>query len=147
MPIFPGGDEGKGKGEGNEEAPAEDLDNKGKGKGKDKGLAPDPRSFHTIGILKRARDPNFQYWLWFYKSTLKRFLVWHWRDMQKYSDPATTAKWVEAMQIMELDRKAQRDMILLAYTGHKGRTLANKLMFHLLSYKAVGDPDFQNLSN
>ena len=110
-------------------------------------MAPDPRIFHTIGVLKRADDPNLAYWLWLYKCALKRILVWHWRDMQQYSDPETSLKWVHAMQLMELDRKAQRDLILLAYSGHKGRTLANKLMFQLLSYKALSDPDYENLSN
>ena len=131
------------------EAPDEDLpEEKGKGKGKGpKGMQPDPRTFHTIGILKRANDPNLAYWTWQYKCALKRILVWQWRDMQQYYDAHTTLKWVHAMQLMELDRKAQRDLILLAYSGHKGRTLANKLMFQLLSYKALSDPDYENLSS
>ena len=51
------------------------------------------------------------------------------------------------MHLLELDCKAQRDMFLLAYSGVKGRTMANKLLFELLSYWAVKDPEYENLSN
>ena len=119
----------------------------GKGKGKDKGKDPASRTFHTLGIMKLRDDPHFGYWEWAYKGALKRILVWQWRDMQMYSDPATTQKWVLAMQLLELDRKSQRDMFLLAYTGPKGRTMANKLLFRILSYKAISDPEYENLSN
>ena len=47
------------------------------------------------------------------------------------------------MKLLELDRKAQRDLILLAISGLKGRTMANKFLHELLLQHATKDPCLQ----
>ena len=104
------------------------------------------RRLHSIGVLKRTQDPHFEFFEWHYKQTLHRLLVWDWKLLQSGYDDRACRKWVQCMKVLELDRKATRDMFLLAISGIKGRALANKLLFELLINHAT-KPEYEDLSN
>ena len=53
---------------------------------------------------------------------------------------------MEISQTLELDRKAQVDLFLLAHSGEAGRSEANEILWELLSIGAL-TPDHKDLSN
>ena len=66
--------------------------------------------------------------------------------LQAGSDRNTELLWREVMEVLELDRKARRDLYLLAQSGKVGRCHANKLLWDLLSGPAL-DPRYPDMSN
>ena len=54
--------------------------------------------------------------------------------------------WWEIMQVLELDKKAQLDLIVLAQSGPVGRCHANKIMWDLMANWALVRT-YQDLSN
>ena len=54
--------------------------------------------------------------------------------------------WIEILRTLELDKKAQVDLFLLAQQGHAGRTEANEILWGLLSDHALRTP-YRDLSN
>ena len=92
-------------------------------------------------------DPHAGYFEWLYKKTLHRALTNDWHLLQGPCDQVAVKMWVDVMKLLELDRKAQREMFLLAYSGPKGRTMANKFLHELLLQHATKDPAYRNLSS
>ena len=54
--------------------------------------------------------------------------------------------WYLIFRVLELDRKAQLDLMLLAQSGHIGRGHANKIMWDLMSKWAL-DVTYEDLSH
>ena len=54
--------------------------------------------------------------------------------------------WWKIFQVLELDKKARLDLVLLAQSGGVGRTYANKIMWDLLSNWAL-EYTYRDLSN
>ena len=54
--------------------------------------------------------------------------------------------WYLIFRVLELDQKAQLDIMLLAQSGHIGRGHANKIMWDLMSNWALDDM-YEDLSN
>ena len=100
----------------------------------------------SLGLLKHNRDPAFPWYEWQYLKTIKRFLLYHWRDMQTKYDEETLQSWVYAFRVLELDRKAQRDLMLLSHSGLVGRTKANRILHSLLHDEGL-HPDYWDLSH
>ena len=54
--------------------------------------------------------------------------------------------WWEVFQVLELDKKSQRDLLILAHGGPVGRSYANKILWKLMSDWAL-DGTYRDLSN
>ena len=54
--------------------------------------------------------------------------------------------WWEILQVLEIDKKAQLDLLILAQSGPVGRAHANKTLWDLMSNWAL-NPTYQDLSN
>ena len=100
----------------------------------------------TLGWLKHLRDPCFQYFEYHYLKVLYKFLTKDWGLLQKGTDEAALEKWVQVMAVLELDRKATTDLVLLAQSGVVGRTHASKLLWHLMTVDAL-DGTYEDLSH
>ena len=81
------------------------------------------------------------------------FLTWvyeiltkHWGLVQGGSDMRALSKWAEIFMTLELDRKAQADLMLLAHHGPAGRCEANEVLWELLSVWAL-KPEYEDLSH
>ena len=61
-------------------------------------------------------------------------------------DEHATRQWWEVMQVLELDKKAQLDLMVLAQSGPVGRCHANKVMWDLMANWALVRT-YQDLSN
>ena len=55
-------------------------------------------------------------------------------------------KWLEIFMTLELDKKSQLDLLLLAQAGEAGRSEANEIMWTLLSIWAL-KTHYEDLSN
>ena len=91
-------------------------------------------------------DPAWKYFEWQYQKLIHSYLTEKWYMLQAGSDPNTELLWREVMEVLELDRKARRDLFLLAQSGRVGRCHANKLLWDLLSGPAL-DPRHTDMSN
>ena len=96
--------------------------------------------------MKILEVPGWQYFEWRYKKMLHMSLTSKWKDLQSKRDPDTTEWWRGLFRMLELDRKSQRDLWLLAQSGVVGRTYFNYIMWEILSVNAAG-PDYEDLSH
>ena len=99
-----------------------------------------------MGMMKILQVPGWQYFEWRYKKMLHISLTSKWKDLQSKRDPDTTEWWRGLFRMLELDRKSQRDLWLLAQSGDVGRTYFNYIMWEILSVNAAG-PDYADLSH
>ena len=76
----------------------------------------------TLGWLKHRYDPQDPYLEWQYLQIIHYFLTKRWWILQGGVNEEALNEWVLAMQVLELDKKAQRGLFLLAQSGHVGRT-------------------------
>ena len=77
---------------------------------------------------------------------IQETLTKDWFDAQGGQDVRARRKFLEICQTLELDRKAQVDLVLLAQQGHARRTEFNEILWELLSTVAL-DPEYRDLSN
>ena len=77
---------------------------------------------------------------------LHKCLTVDWHRLQGGVGDETLSKWLLIFRVLELDRKAMVDFMLLAQSGLVGRTYANKLLWKLLSNWAL-DPAYEDLSH
>ena len=91
----------------------------------------------TLGWLKYLEDPSFEHFEWHYLKFLKENLTTKWHLIQFGVDGEALNLWYLVFKVLELDKKAQLDMMLLAHSGHIGRGCANKLMWDLMSNHAL----------
>ena len=100
----------------------------------------------TLGWLKWLDYGGWPYFEWQYRKVIHKYLTTQWYLLQGGFDAESAALWREVMEVLELDRKARRDLFLLAQAGVPGRTFANKLLWDLLSGPAL-DPRYPEMSN
>ena len=100
----------------------------------------------TLGWLKFLEDEHFAYWEYQYLKFLRKSLTTDWFILQSGVDNETLKKWCAIMRVLELDKKARVDLLLLAQSGIVGRTQANKLLWNLMSNWAL-DPTYEDLSH
>ena len=74
------------------------------------------------------------------------FLTKRWWILQGGVQEEALHDWILVMEVLELDKKARRDLFLLAQSGHVGRSQGNQLLWHLLSTHA-NYPAYLDLSN
>ena len=100
----------------------------------------------TLGWLKHLNDPYFEYFEYHYLKVIHRFLTDRWWILQSGFDEEALQEWMQVMKVLELDKKATMDLILLAQSGLPGRCKANEVLFQLLSKEAL-DPTYEDLSH
>ena len=66
--------------------------------------------------------------------------------MQSRSDSHALTLLKHVLKVIELDKKAKRDLFLLLQSGPVGRTHGNKLLWRVLAGPAL-DPVYRDLSN
>ncbi len=93
----------------------------------------------TLGWLKHSKGPQFPWFEWHYLHFIKKCLTTDWKQIQGGSGDETMQIIIEIFNVLELNTKARMDFTLLMHTGPVGRTLANKLMWTLLSDWALDD--------
>ena len=71
-------------------------------------------------MLEWTKDPVYDYFHWHHLTLLKQLLTRDWWILQGGQDMQAMNKWMEAMEVLELDQKACRDMLLLAQQGLVG---------------------------
>ena len=107
---------------------------------------PPGRNLTTLGWLKWMQDLGFAYFEWQYLKFIKMNLTDYWEDLQRSTSRATLFKLIHIFEVLELDKKAQVEFILLSQSGTPGRTCANKVLWELLSSWAL-DPAYEDLSH
>ena len=91
----------------------------------------------TLGWLKHLDSPEFAYWESVYLKYLHKVLTTDWPSMQGGTGPETLQMWLDLVRVLELDKKAKRDLMLLAHSGVPGRTCTNQVLWNLCSYWAL----------
>ena len=100
----------------------------------------------TLGWMKLVRHIYFHWYEYQYLRFLHTCLTRDWWIIQGGVDAEALAKWHQIFEVLELDRKARRDFMLLVHSGLPGRAEANEIMWSLLSYWAL-QPQYRNLSS
>ena len=117
-----------------------------KGEGKGKGRGKDTVKYTTLGLLKQQGHWQFEFLEWWYLVFIRECLTTYWGIIQRGSGAQALERWNLIFLVLELDRKAQLDLMLLAHTGLAGRAEANEILWDLLSIWALKD-DYLDLSH
>ena len=107
---------------------------------------PPKATLTTLGWLKYLHDPSLEHFEWHYLKFLHQCLTTKWYTIQFGVDDETLELWYLVFKVLELDPKAQLDVMLLAQSGHIGRGHANKVMWDLMSTWALEDT-YEDLSH
>ena len=104
--------------------------------------------YTTLGYLKTIGHPNFRFYEFTYLKFIHRCLTVDWGLIQRGIDQETEGLglWMKIFLALELDTKAQQDLMLLAQSGLVGRAEANMVMWNFLSSWAL-KPEYLDLSN
>ena len=105
-----------------------------------------PKVYRTLGRLKVASVEGFLYFEHKFLCWVHEVLTYHWDTVQGGTDIHATRLWHEIFMTLELDRKAQGDLMLLAHEGLVGRSEANEILWELLSVWALR-PEYEDLSH
>ena len=100
----------------------------------------------TLGWLKWYDDPSFKHLEWHYLKFLHENLTTKWHLIQFGTGGEALDLWYLIFKVLELDQKAQLDLMLLSHSGHIGRGQANKIMWDLMSDWALC-PTYADLSH
>ena len=100
----------------------------------------------SLGLLKAIDHPFFPLLEWRYHLFIRKCLVEYWPPLQCGADEVALGMRKLIFLVLEIDRKAKLDFMLLAQSGENGRALANELLWNLLSNTALNG-DYRNLSN
>ena len=106
----------------------------------------EPREYRSLGLLKNAHDPHFRFFEHQFLSWVRRALTHYWGLTQGGRDAEALRRWSQIFLRLELDKKAQQDIMLLAHLGEAGRAEANEVLWKLLSHWAL-IPEYRDLSN
>ena len=100
----------------------------------------------SLGYLKHISHESFPYYEWMHLAWIKTCLTLDWPRLQQGTSKEAMEMWMFIFWRLELDRKAQLDMLLLAQLSEAGRTEANEILWSLLSIWAL-KPDYEDLSS
>ena len=96
--------------------------------------------------MKHIGHPYFPYYEHHYLSFIKRCLTVNWPLIQGGYDENALFQWQAIFVILEFDKKAIADIMLLAHSGEAGRAEANELLWYLLSDVALRY-DYRDMSH
>ena len=104
------------------------------------------KTLTTLGWFKWLNHWNFAYYENVYLQFIKQCLTVNWALIQGGVGPEALELWYLIFLTLELDRKAQVDLMILAHSGEAGRSEANELLWTLLSIWALR-PEYEDLSH
>ena len=104
------------------------------------------RRYTTLGWLKFTNHPLFRFYALQYLHFIRIALTDWWGAIQCGTNEQALRCWQKVFEVLELDRKACADIMLLAHSGLVGRVKANQLLWNLLSNIAL-KPDYRDLSH
>ena len=107
---------------------------------------PPAEKLTTLGWLKHLNDPCFYFWEHYYLKFLHKNLTTNWVNLMCGVDIQAMQLWWEVFQVLELDKKSQLDLLILAQSGPVGRSYANKILWDLMSRWAL-EGTYRDLSN
>ena len=81
--------------------------------------------------MKATEYPDFLYYEYRFFKWVQKTLTADWGTAQGGFDGRGKVMWIEILRTLELDKKAQADLFLLAQQGHAGRTEANEILWGL----------------
>ena len=111
--------------------------------------APPPaphQTLTTLGHLKRINHPFWRFYERRHLVFLQTMLTTGWSVIQGGSSSECLKIWIQIFVTLELDRKSQVDLLLLAQSGEAGRAEANEILWELLSVWAL-KPEYEDLSH
>ena len=100
----------------------------------------------TLGWLKFLNDPAWPWWEHYYLKFLHKALTTDWHEIQFGVNQRAIELWWMIMKVLELDKKSQLDLLILAQSGPVGRSWANRIMWNLMSDWAL-EGTYRDLSN
>ena len=100
----------------------------------------------TLGILMNCNHPAKAFYEHRFLVWIKECLTTKWPLIQGGNDKEALKCWLTIFWVLELDRKATLDIMLLAHQGGVGRCEANEVLWQLLSIWAIKRP-YEELSN
>ena len=77
--------------------------------------------------------PGWKYVAFWYLKCIKKRLTEDWALIQGGQDDYAMQKWIDIFVLLEVDLKAQTELMILAQSGPVGRTCANKFLWDMLS--------------
>ena len=83
--------------------------------------------------MKAEGINGWKYLEHWYLKIIKMYLTQEWALIQGGKDSYAVRRWLDIMLLLEVDLKAQKELMLLAQSGDVGRTCANKVVWDLLS--------------
>ena len=98
-----------------------------------------------MGILIWLEKPGHEWMEWKYLQTIHWILTKRWYIVQGGMGKEGLAEWMAIMNLLEMDKKARRELFLLLQSGYVGRVLANKLMWEILTTLAI-EPPYYDIS-
>ena len=104
------------------------------------------RTYRTLGHLKACNIQSFRWFEHKFLCWVHEVLTYHWGSVQGGRNAHTAHLWQQIFHTLELDRKAQGDLMLLAHEGEVGRSEANEILWDLLSRWALR-PEYEDLSH
>ena len=100
----------------------------------------------TLGLMYYYNHPHFAYFEAKHLHFLHTCLTSKWWKLQAGAGQETLEILLNIFRVLELDRKAQQDFMLLFQSGLVGRTQANKVLWDLLSKWSLELP-YEDLSH
>ena len=79
-------------------------------------------------MLQASNHPDFLYYEYKFLKWVQKTLTADWATVQGGFDGRAKVMWIEILRTLELDKKAQVELFLLAQQGHAGRAEANGIL-------------------
>ena len=104
------------------------------------------QNLRLLGLMAVNQDPYFGYFEHWYLQWTYMQLTRNWPYIMCEPSSHGMTLWADIFECLELDRKSQMDLLLLAHLGLAGRSEANKILWDLLSYWGL-DRRYRDLSH
>ena len=96
--------------------------------------------------MKHLDDPTLPWWEHYYLKFLRKNVTINWAHLMFGVDKKAMQLWWEVFQVMELDKKSQLDLRMLAQSGPVGRSYANKILWDIMANWAL-QRTYRDLNN
>ena len=107
----------------------------------------DPVSdLRTLGWMKYLNHVHFAWYEYKYLQFVRNCLTEDWWALQGGTGTEALIKWWTIMEVMELDTKARRGLMMLLQSDEVGRACGNELLWNLLSSWCL-EPTYMDLTS
>ena len=110
------------------------------GDGGDDDYEPPQQDLTPIGWVVHLKAPGWEWLEQRYLKTVYHILTEKWWLLQSGHDLEALREWVKVTRLLEMDRKAVKELFLLLQSGEVGRAHGNKLMWTFLTGPAIEPP-------